>query len=617
MSQEQFDTLVERLEQEAVRNPGGYRLKLGVFGALGYFYVFGILLLLVALVGGLIYAATLGKGLAAWVIKIVIAILVLIGMVARSLWVRLEPPDGLELARRDLPQLFAAIDEVRAAARAPHVHSVLATNDLNAAVVQIPRLGLFGWQKNYLLLGLPLLQLMSVEEFKAVLAHEFGHLSGAHGRFGAWIYRVRESWGRLAAALKAEEHWGSFLFVPFFSWYAPKFAAWSFVQARQQEYEADRLAAETAGSRSIASALVRLRLKSEELARDFWPGIMAAADTQPEPGATPFRSLSRPERRRFLPDAPQTLERALGRNTGTDDTHPCLRERIRALAADAVIPEPVEQSAAEALFGRALDGLIDHFDRSWRHAIAAAWRGRHEFAANARERLAAFAGRTLNDEELEESARLTEGLHGEAQAMPLFEELLRRKPDYPVALFNCGRLLLARGDPAGVALIEEAMLRAPDAILAGCDVIVGYLREQGRDAEARRYVDRYWERREAEQRAWQERQTVRTDDVYVAHGMPPQQLTALVARIEATPGVKRAWLVRKDCRLSSEPLYVVGFQWTRWGARGSKKEAAGVAQDLAHDFNLPMEVFFLPLTRENRGFRKIFRRLEGSCIYPR
>src|SRR5262245_15238202 len=267
ISREQFDALVARLEGEARTDPRSYRLKLGAFGALGYLYVFGILLLLGVAMVAIAYAAAVGRGLAGIALKLVIAIVVLLGMVLRSLWVRLEAPTGLELERRDFPQLFATIDELRTAARAPPVHSVLLTNELNAAIVQIPRLGLFGWQKNYLLLGLQLLQLLSEQEFRAVLAHEFGHLSGAHGRFGAWIYRVRASWARLAAALQAEEHWGSFLFVPFFSWYAPKFAAWSFVQARQQEYEADRLAAETVGPKSIAGALVRLRIKDEELSR--------------------------------------------------------------------------------------------------------------------------------------------------------------------------------------------------------------------------------------------------------------------------------------------------------------------------------------------------------------
>jgi hypothetical protein len=57
--------------------------------------------------------------------------------------------------------------------RTPRFHHVLVTDDFNAAVVQAPRLGLFGWYRNYLLIGLPLAKALTVEQFKAVLAHEF------------------------------------------------------------------------------------------------------------------------------------------------------------------------------------------------------------------------------------------------------------------------------------------------------------------------------------------------------------------------------------------------------------------------------------------------------------
>src|SRR5690606_25897917 len=170
-------------------------------------------------------------------------------------------------------------------------------------IVQVPRLGLFGWQKNYLILGLPLMQLLSLDEFKAVLAHEFGHLSGAHGRFGAWIYRVRTGWARLNEWRQQQRRWGSFVFVPCCGWCAPKFAAYSFVQARRQEYEADQLAAEALGADAIGRALVRLNLKARELSERYWPTVYAAADRDPTPTVAPFAALLAPELRGFLPDA--------------------------------------------------------------------------------------------------------------------------------------------------------------------------------------------------------------------------------------------------------------------------------------------------------------------------
>ena len=342
MTQQQFDSLVARLEKSAARHPGLYKLRLGFFATLGYLYIFVVVaLLLVASAVVLV----LGKALAA---KLAIALLVLVGVALRSLWVKIDPPTGLELTRRDYPTLFGALDEIRLVANAPRAHVVLLTNDLNAAINQVPRLGMFGWQTNYLLLGLPLMQMLSLDEFEAVLAHEFGHLSGAHGRFGAWIYRLRTSWGRLADTLRAREHWGSFLFVPFFAWFAPTFAAYSFVQARMQEYEADRAAASRHGGQALANALIRLDLKGQELAQRYWPGVYKAADEMPSPAGAPYRGLLGPESRGFLPSAPEQLRHSLERETSTADTHPSLRDRVAAMKVEAGVPPPFEVSAARS-----------------------------------------------------------------------------------------------------------------------------------------------------------------------------------------------------------------------------------------------------------------------------
>src|SRR5262249_21700409 len=132
--------------------------------------------------------------------------------------------------------------------------------DFNAAVVQAPRLGLFGWYRNYLLIGLPLVKALTVEQFKAVLAHEFGHLSKGHGGMSNWIYRQRLRWSRLIAALEAAESWGVFLFRPFLRWYAPYFNAYSYPLARANEFEADATSARLASRQAAAEALTAVNV---------------------------------------------------------------------------------------------------------------------------------------------------------------------------------------------------------------------------------------------------------------------------------------------------------------------------------------------------------------------
>jgi Zn-dependent protease with chaperone function len=614
ITQEQFDELVGRLERDAERNPGLYKLKLGAFATLGYAYIATVLLGLLGVAGAIVAAIVVGKG--AILFKLVIPLVVLMGLVVKSLWVKLEAPHGMRLARRDQPRLFAAIEEIRRAAKAPRAHEVLLTNDLNAAIVQVPRLGLFGWQKNYLILGLPLLQMLSLDEVKAVLAHEFGHLSGAHGRFGAWIYRVREGWARVNSSLQQAEHWGRFLFVPFFNWYAPKFAAYSFVQARQQEYEADSLAAETVGAEPLARALVRLKLKVDDLERQYWPSVFKAADDCPTPSGAPFRGLMSTEHRGFLPQAAEQLRAALERRTNTADTHPSLADRIAALGRRAAVPPAVTTSAAETLFAARLPQLVAHFDDQWQADVAPWWRDRHEHVKSVRAKLATLAGRprsALSDVELYELGMAVEELDNADKAFEIYESLVRERGAKGGAKFAYARLKLQRGDESGIALLEEVMRDAPEATLPACDLIVGYLHERGKNEEARAYIDRYYAREQHEHHARAQRLNVRTTDKFVPHSLSAQSLQALKAAFAARRDVKAVYLVRKDS--NGEPLHVVGVVRRSPFWKFERGDADWrLINELATSASTPEEILFIALNGEQKAFIKRFKKVAGSRL---
>jgi len=616
MTQEQFDALVDELERRAERSPASYKLTLGAFALLGYAYVFGILLALVAVGGAL--AAVLIASKAVVLLKFALPIFLLIFLVLKSLWVKLEAPQGLRVTRREYPELFATIDEVRRAARAPAAHVVLITDQLNAAIVQVPRLGLLGWQKNYLVLGVPLMAMLSPDEFKAVLAHEFGHLSGAHGRFGAWIYRIRAGWARLSETLQQNRHWGSFLFVPFFNWYAPKFAAYSFVQARAQEYEADQVAARAFGAAPLSSSLVRLSLKSEELDRHYWPSVFKAADDHPLPQGGPFRGLVSTERRGFLPEAPEQLRQALQRETSTADTHPCLRDRLAALHRPADVPSEIAATAAEAIFGAKLSGLLEHFDKAWQKNVASWWRGRHEHVKQGREKLAAFANRPetdLDDVELYEYALLVEEFESVDKAFEMYRDLFVRGARQG-AKFAYARLLLDRDDEAGLILLDEVMDDLPAATLPACDLIVGYLHRHGRQAEARPYIDRYRARQLHEHNARLARETIRVADKFVPHALSDESLAALKATLARhKKQVKLAYLVRKQLPEGEPPLHVVGvLRRTNLFAFERASANQKLLSLLAGEMRTGDDIVFIGLNGPQKTFIKPLKKVKGSRI---
>src|SRR5690349_12960446 len=201
MTREEFEELVCKLESEAKAKPQSYKTKVLLLSLLGYAYIgFVLLVLLAGVVLVIFLASSINSFGLLW--KLIVPLLAFFFYILRSLWVRIPAPEGLVLSRADAKPLFALARECARKLRAPKPHTILLINDLNAGVVQVPRLGLFGWPKNYLLVGMPLLQALSPQEFRGVIAHEFGHLSARHGHFGSWVYRIRQTWIQLITNLE-------------------------------------------------------------------------------------------------------------------------------------------------------------------------------------------------------------------------------------------------------------------------------------------------------------------------------------------------------------------------------------------------------------------------------
>lgn len=624
-SLQEFRERVARNTALAEAHPALHRLRVAGLALLGYGYLFGILFVLLGLTAVIALAALRLHVIAA--LKFGLPLLVLDWVVLRSLWVRLEPPGGRVLRRDEAPALFAEIERVRRTLGVEGLHRTIVMNDLNAAVVQHPRLGVFGLHQNYLLLGLPLMQALSREQFVAVLAHEFGHLSGNHGRFGTWIYRVRRTWGHLLASLEGKGS-GAKLFRVFFEWFAPRFSAATFVLARQQEYEADRRAAELTDAGTAAATLVRLRLVDRQLDDDFWPGVDRRIPAEPEPPADLLGEQARvlalgpgPERGR------RWAEAALLAPTDVDDTHPSLADRLRSLgvAADdaiaAAIPPP-GPSAATALLGPALATLRAEFGREWQANARDAWGKRHEELATATARLAELrsreaAGGTLDDGERWEVANLALTLEGPESATPLVEAFAAAHPGHAMATWTRGRLALDRGEESGLASLEAAIAIDDDATLAGCAIAYRWLQERGRVAEA----DAWQQRAESFQKvlalAEQERAAVRLNDVFEPCALGEAYLESLRAHLRTLPLVTAAWLVRRRVlHRPHVPSYVFvarPIDDVRW--RREDKRRTGLLEVLVRDAPLPPETFVVVLDKSGADFEKRVREQAGAPFY--
>ena len=626
MQEKEFVALVNKLELYERDHPATYRLRVGLLAALGYLVLFGALGISLAIVIGIIYARQLNL----LIIEILIVVVALAFVILRSLWIEFPEPEGRELKHDDAPRLFELVNEVRAATAGPSLHKVLLTSDYNAYIVQRPRFGIFGWHDNYLQIGLPLLRALSPTDIRAIVAHEFGHLSGSHGKFTSWIYLVRQTWIQMMQATQQQRRNGLGVFVRFFRWYAPYFNAYSFVLARAQEYEADRCAASVSGKEKMACALVNMRLKGMMLAQDFWPALNGRADTDPEPPRESFTEMLQSLR------DPIPAEKARGWFSETltvrhryDDTHPALADRLAAMGyaevrqngnLESFVAGDDEPRADQYLLARLPEEFIEQHNNSWREGMAGLWTERHKFVAEAQQALAGFEEKVqttdLTIDERWERARFLAGKDGNVAAMSLMREVLALAPDHAAANYMLGEALLTQGDEAGIKHLEAAMEKDVHAVPAGCDAIVSFLTARERAEEADKYrdcIDAYYDELEWAQR---ERENAVKSDAFQSHELPSEAIDALREQLAKVPLLESAYLVQKVCKhFPQDTFYILGVISRRFLALHLKGRDVKLVEELATKVIYPARTLIVPLEDTHRPLRKIFKRFDGAEIY--
>jgi Zn-dependent protease with chaperone function len=637
ITNEEFDALVARLTRESESRPLWYKTRVFLLAMLGYAYVFGILLLLLAIVAAVLYIVSTGRGLRL-LSDLAIPLALFAWFVSKSLWVKFDPPEGRELRKDEAPRLFAAIDDVCRTLRAPRADVVIVDGEYNAAVSQLPRLGVFGWHRNYLILGLPLMQGLPPEEWRGVLAHEFSHLSRAHARFGNWIYRVRKTWSQLMERLENERQGGgAWMFKRFFHWYAPYFSAYTFVLARRDEYEADKLASTVVGREAMARGFIIGGVRSRVLSREFWPEVDQQVLKAPTPPQDVHSRMARALRSGLDATPVQAwIEEDLSVETGSADTHPSHRDRIAALGVDVrdlvgnggSAAQPIPVTAADHFLGPLAGELTVALDEEWQRNTAAWWQQRHERERSEEETLASLDQRraSLDDSELWELARLTDSRRSPEVAEPYLRELLTRIPRHAAAAYTLGYNLLADDKEEGVALIETAMDIDPAAIAPGSRTIGSFLHREGRTDEALRYMDRALKAETAQAESSHERDSVYRTDSFLPHEMDPATLTSITGALARHPRIRRVWLARKAVKHNPEnPVFVLGIDtgidWRGLIRAGGiplpRSEREPLVDELATNLPFPGEAFVVPLNEENGWLKKKLKKVARAAVYQR
>jgi Zn-dependent protease with chaperone function len=260
--------------------------------------------------------------------KLALGCIVAAGIILWSIIPRRDHFDepGPRITAEQHPRLFQQIQDLARRTNQSMPAEVYLIPEVNAWVAQ--RGGTMGFGSRRVMgLGVPLMRLLTVSQFQAVLAHEFGHYVGGDTALGPWIYKTRAALVRTLIQLQSAN---SYVIV-LFNWYGKMFMRITLAISRAQEFAADRLGAQIAGAKAMIEGLKQVHMGGVAwdtyMSSEVVPIIVSGFCPPLSQGFHSFVQTS------VIQSA---LHEELEKHMATGkaeayDTHPALPERIAAL----------------------------------------------------------------------------------------------------------------------------------------------------------------------------------------------------------------------------------------------------------------------------------------------
>lgn len=475
---------------------------------------------------------------------------------------------GVILLQEHGQQLHHQVQQLCQALDAPAPDQIKLTAQWNASVHWRPDSLFASHCPSELMIGLPLLALMGIDEFRAVLAHECSHLRRSDWKNGFQVGRICQSWELLF------QRWTKVtsnlfrrvlnsLATFFLKWYYPRLQMRWHLLSRHNEFEADRLAAEAVSRDSIGSALWKIGFFSFQVDDSWHRAVSRHAADHPTP---PDRWLDmllehlRQAHAQFLESKVQQLRLQTSSST---DSHPSGRERLLALGYSE--PEILERGRPTL----PSPALLEYWINDWPTVAAEMqeflqprllprWQHYRRHYGKISD-IARTATDLPNDPpEVWRHVEFQYKANDFDAAETGLRHLLTLNPDDQRAQMLLGEILVMQNLPEGETLLTGLIERESyDWTLTAGQVLEAYYRQNGQTDESIALQKALVQFGRKKTLGEKERINILASDRFLPHALSEESRRHIVRLLQSTHPCQQAWLVEKQLQYFTDHRLLV------------------------------------------------------------
>lgn len=521
----------------------------------------------------------------------VAGLVAILGILGRSLFVKIDDPDYPAEMIADAaawPALNRILEEVRAALGARQIHRVVVVPGEGCSVSSTAnRFGL--GSRNTMEIGLYLPAVLSEDELRALFAHELNHISNKDTLIGFKSTLNRIRWKAMRDQAMEKSFITRVLFGGFAEYYYQTLTVHHAAVGKPHEFLADSRAVILVGSEAFASMLYKAHYLSEFMGDgvDF-NKLKDASDIPADYYSADLARLTTE-----TPEKKTDFDQRLREGTSGDfDTHPSFAERLSAAGATD-FDYQVSLSPETPIRGE-LARRLPYYDELWNEHMLKEWESYQQEQADARQTVEKFNGALSDVDDCFEYAMALETLGRYEDALAFYDRMEQSEFASPVLTFRRGLCHLALEKDEGMELIRKAAEENPYLVEGAMDLVYGYLASRGRFEELEKSREWFEDKSEVLDRLNQEQGGISKGDTLLPVELDSDMKARLDEKFFALKRISNVYFLRKHVRLADMGPLFVGFETGIYDA--NKKDTAKVSEVIEE---------FLP----ELGF-------EGYAVYP-
>ncbi|MDF2541542.1 MAG: Zn-dependent protease with chaperone function-like protein [Herbinix sp.] len=563
-----------------------------------------VVTILMTIVGVVVIGVRTGRSMGGAGTFIVGLIMVLF-IIFQTINLKTEFPEEMEITKHDYPELINLVKSVELVTGADQVDHIFAVEEANAAVWFVPT-GVWGRGKNYMELGIPLLQILNEDEVTSILIHELSHIYHKDTRLSSKMMYNFVRWSRILMHAETKTNVAYFILVPFAVSYIHEMDIFMNLIQKKKEYLADQEAIAFTNTETFARAIAKIKMMELYIKEST---LIQKLRSKPQPPENFYSLLYEDFIMEYESKKENWLLQIKKRISSQYDTHPSFSERMKAIGVEDFCFH-LSFDPKNSNYKAEIDQLVQRKEKEWYDQMRNHWEelnSEYQSQVNLIKTYQPTQDKEINIEygmALEEVGEIE-------KAFAVYQGILSKAFDYAPAYVRIGQIKLNNYDESGIEDLIKAINLDSDFIKPTLPIIENYLMENGMLKEKEELDDWAREKIILADNIQDELDHVMVTDQFKECNQGSDIYKKISSIIQEANKIKRAYLVIKKLQYREGEYYVIGITHKSTVTKKQKEQSYHELSEQISALEIP---YFLLDLNENPTFLKPLSSINHSEI---